>query len=282
MCGDVCNSKGGCGCSSGGVSVEQPFAREVEVLRFLKEPVRRLSDLYDRYPDGGEWGWCSFVVDKGAFAYWSPEEKEWRLMSNENPEQLLRLINHRFRGGDTFVWNTEKERFELVNLPETLKKHREEILKKVEDVRKVLNGKIDQQGRELDEKITQQGKDLDSKIEQKGRELGQKINQQGKKLGEKITQQGKEFEKKITEQGKTLVGSINQLKKRLDAPYLEACTDYCSMSGMGGEFRTRVISTASGKDVDWVIDDRMPLPDWLEAKRVGDELVVNVKEYVML
>ena len=227
MCGDVCNSKGGCGCSSGGVSVEQPFARGVEVLRFLKEPVRRLSDLYDRYPDGGEWGWCSFVVDKGAFAYWSPEEKEWRLMSNENPEQLLRLINHRFRGGDTFVWKAEKERFELVNLPEVLKKEREEILGKVEEVRKGL-----------DEKITQQGK--------------------------------------------TLGGSIDKLKKRLDAPYLEACTDYCSMSGMGGEFRTRVISTAGGKDVDWVIDDRVPLPDWLEAKRVGDELVVNVKEYVVL
>lgn len=36
MCGDICNSKGGCGCSSGVVSVEQPFAREVEVLRFLE------------------------------------------------------------------------------------------------------------------------------------------------------------------------------------------------------------------------------------------------------
>lgn len=237
MCGDICNSKGGCGCSSGGVSVEQPFAREVEVLRFLKDPVRRLSDLYDRYPDGGEWGWCSLVVDKGAFAYWSPEEREWRLMSNENPEQLLRLINHRFRGGDTFVWNAEKERFELVNLPEVLKKEREEILREVEKVRQGLD--------------------------------------------EKITQQSRELENKITEQGKTLGGSIGELKKRLDAPYLEACTDYCSMSSMGGEFRTRVISTAGGKDVDWVIDDRVPLPDWLEAKRVGDELVVNVKEYVM-
>ena len=260
MCGDVCNSKGGCGCSSGGVSVQQPFAREVEVLRFLKEPVRRLSDLYDRYPDGGEWGWCSLVVDKGAFAYWSPEEKEWRLMSNENPEQLLRLINHRFRGGDTFVWNAEKERFELVNLPEVLKKEREEILGEVEKVR---------QG--LDDKITQQG-----------RELGQRITQQGKELGQKLDQQGKDLDKRITDLGKTLGGSIDELKRRLDAPYLEACTDFCSMNGMGGEFRTRVISTAGGKDVDWVIDDRMPLPDWLEAKRVGNELVVNVKEYVVL
>lgn len=167
------------------------------------------------------------MVDKGAFAYWSPEEREWRLVSNENPEQLLRLINHRFRDGDTFVWNAEKERFELVNLPEVLMNEREEILVKVEEVRQ-----------ELDEKIT--------------------------------------------EQGKTLSGSIDELKKRLDAPYLEACTDYCRMSSMGGEFRTMVISTAGGKDVDWMIDDRVPLPDWVEAKRVGDELVVNVKEYVVL
>lgn len=109
-CGSSC---GRCGESN---VVSLPYAERVAVLRFLKEPVSKLSELYDRYPDGGEWGWFAFVVDKGAFAFWNVVEECWQLVSNENPEQLLRLVNHQFNDGETFVWDAETEHFVMKRL----------------------------------------------------------------------------------------------------------------------------------------------------------------------
>ena len=55
----------------------------VPVLRFLKEPVWVLSELYNRYPDGGQWGWCAFVVKAHTFAAWDVKKKIWRYITAE-------------------------------------------------------------------------------------------------------------------------------------------------------------------------------------------------------
>jgi hypothetical protein len=75
--------KKGCGCDdrhelSGYVS---EMIRRVPVLRYLKDPVRGVNDLYIRYPQGGEPGWFAFVFDSHTFAYWDQEKEKWALLS---------------------------------------------------------------------------------------------------------------------------------------------------------------------------------------------------------
>lgn len=91
--------------------VEEEYLRGFAVLSYLKPPVRAVAELYDRYPEGGEWGWFAFVTDKETFAYWDDRERGWRLISNFAPEQLLALKSARFRDGDTFVWDIKAGRF---------------------------------------------------------------------------------------------------------------------------------------------------------------------------
>lgn len=91
--------------------VEEEYLRGFAVLSYLKPPVRAVAELYDRYPEGGEWGWFAFVTDKETFAYWSAEKRTWQLISNFAPEQLLALKNARFRDGDMFVWDGKEGRF---------------------------------------------------------------------------------------------------------------------------------------------------------------------------
>lgn len=91
--------------------VEEEYLRGFAVLSYLKPPVRAVAELYDRYPEGGEWGWFAFVTDKGTFAYWDAKEKTWQLISNYAPEQLLALKNARFKDGDTFIWDISEGRF---------------------------------------------------------------------------------------------------------------------------------------------------------------------------
>lgn len=102
-----------------------PTTNGAENLQFLKAPVEKLGDLYERYPDGGEWGWFAFVVEKGAFAYWNKEKEEWQLVSNYNPEQLLNLQVTGFRTGDIFAWDEKQGKFvpkSLVPIEDELKR----------------------------------------------------------------------------------------------------------------------------------------------------------------
>ncbi|MDR0823895.1 MAG: tail fiber protein [Prevotella sp.] len=54
--------------------------KKIPVLRYLKDPVVHLEDLYIKYPQGGEYGWFSFVETKQMFAYWDIETKEWKYL----------------------------------------------------------------------------------------------------------------------------------------------------------------------------------------------------------
>ncbi len=50
---------------------------DVGVLRYLKDPVSTINDLYARYRDGGEFGWFALCADTNRFAVWSIEDKKW-------------------------------------------------------------------------------------------------------------------------------------------------------------------------------------------------------------
>ena len=50
----------------------------VGVLRYLKDPVATINELYARYPDGGEYGWFALCTDTNQFAVWNTETNEWK------------------------------------------------------------------------------------------------------------------------------------------------------------------------------------------------------------
>ena len=49
----------------------------VGALRYLKDPVSTISELYARYPDGGEYGWFALCTDTNQFAVWNTETGKW-------------------------------------------------------------------------------------------------------------------------------------------------------------------------------------------------------------
>lgn len=53
----------------------------VPAMRYQKDPVLTLNDLYKIYPMGGQDGWYAFVVDKGCFARWVEKENKWKLFA---------------------------------------------------------------------------------------------------------------------------------------------------------------------------------------------------------
>ncbi|MDR2683765.1 MAG: hypothetical protein LBB53_00075 [Prevotellaceae bacterium] len=66
---------------------------DIPLLRYLKEPVHNINDLYVRYPDGGQYGWFAHVMDIGRFAYWDTENSRWNYINsvnvNEIPPELI-------------------------------------------------------------------------------------------------------------------------------------------------------------------------------------------------
>lgn len=55
----------------------------IRLLRYLKDPVLYLHNLYGNFPDGGELGWFAYVVDENKFATWDVELKRWKYMTSD-------------------------------------------------------------------------------------------------------------------------------------------------------------------------------------------------------
>ena len=52
---------------------------EKRALTYEKEPVESLDELWERYPEGGEYGWYCLVIKAKSFAHWDDEIKDWSL-----------------------------------------------------------------------------------------------------------------------------------------------------------------------------------------------------------
>jgi len=73
------------------------------MLRYLKEPVEYINELYNRYPDGGERGWFALVLSEDRFAMWDTAQKEWVYVkgekqlqvdwNEENPDSITYILN---------------------------------------------------------------------------------------------------------------------------------------------------------------------------------------------
>lgn len=88
----------------------------IPVLRYLKDPVVYLDDLYKRYPQGGEYGWYAFVTTAGTFAYWDDKAIKWELLSIGDLKSILGADTELLREGDIPIWDEENEKFEIINL----------------------------------------------------------------------------------------------------------------------------------------------------------------------
>ena len=53
----------------------------IPVLKYLKDPVVSLSELYSRYKEGGEYGWYAFVFIEKTFAWWNSDKERWELLT---------------------------------------------------------------------------------------------------------------------------------------------------------------------------------------------------------
>lgn len=88
----------------------------IPILRYPKEPVVYIEDLYKKYPQGGEYGWYAFVMTAATFAYWDVHSKDWKLLSAGDLQTILGADVDLLKEGDVPVWDETKEKFEIVNL----------------------------------------------------------------------------------------------------------------------------------------------------------------------
>ena len=108
----------GKGCRRGRVSsCEADMIRRIPVLRFLKEPVMCLNDLYKRHPLGGQPGWYAFVFDVHNFAYWHHGRNRWELVpAHFNEESFLENLGFDVDDlvdNQVLMWNRADRKFRL-------------------------------------------------------------------------------------------------------------------------------------------------------------------------
>lgn len=70
--------------------VKIPGLDKIPLLKYLKEPALSKKELYDRYPQGGEYGWFAFVYSLKSFVYWDIASQDWGLLNlgSENVTQI--------------------------------------------------------------------------------------------------------------------------------------------------------------------------------------------------
>ena len=89
---------------------------KIPVLRFQKEPVTHIEELYIKYPQGGEYGWYAFVKVAGTFAYWDINSKTWELLSQGDLQTILGADIGELKEGDVPVWDETQGKFVIVNI----------------------------------------------------------------------------------------------------------------------------------------------------------------------
>jgi|GEM_PF-6877478 len=77
----------------------------IPVLRYLKDPVTTIEELWLKYPQGGEYGWYAFVVSKQTFVWWNTEESDWEFLSKGDLQTMLGVDPSLLAEGDTPVWD---------------------------------------------------------------------------------------------------------------------------------------------------------------------------------
>jgi hypothetical protein len=86
---------------------------KLPILRYLQEPAQTLNELYQRFPDGGEYSWYAFVIDEGTFANWEMSTKTWEIISSKYFEKIQ---PNELSDGDSYVWDSQKKIFTVVSL----------------------------------------------------------------------------------------------------------------------------------------------------------------------
>jgi len=85
----------------------------VPVLKYLKDPVEVINDLYTKYPEA-EYGWFAFIFSLGTFAWWNHRLSipKWQPLSNYLFEDV---DPNTLKDGDAYVWDPTKKKFTITN-----------------------------------------------------------------------------------------------------------------------------------------------------------------------
>lgn len=88
---------------------------KLPLLQYLKEPALSLEEVYQRYPNGGEYGWFLWVNNERAMFYWDIEVDMWKILTPtnakhfvENPELL--------EDGDSLIYDINTGGFKVFSL----------------------------------------------------------------------------------------------------------------------------------------------------------------------
>lgn len=90
------------------------------MLRYLKDPVMELNDLYRKHPLGGQPGWYAFVFNAHNFAYWHHGRNKWELVPAYftvfDFMERMGIDPDEIKAGDGLFWDGEKRIFSLFGL----------------------------------------------------------------------------------------------------------------------------------------------------------------------
>jgi len=96
---------------------EADIIRHIPLLRFLREPVMEVDDLYRRHPLGGQPGWVAFVFKEKTFAYWHHGKNRWELIRSVlTKDEFFRCFGvdmRTLKDSQTLLWDSDAGTFRL-------------------------------------------------------------------------------------------------------------------------------------------------------------------------
>lgn len=92
------------------------FLGTIPGIRYMKEPVDTVQDLYDKYKNKAERGSFAYVIDKNTFYAWDFDNKKWIPIDNAFSLLFEMNLTELMENGDTLVWDNTKQKFIVVNL----------------------------------------------------------------------------------------------------------------------------------------------------------------------
>lgn len=91
------------------------FLQRIPALRYLKEPVDYVQDLYEKYRNGAERGSFAYVISKNTFYSWNIEKKIWEPTDTEFSQLFEKIPIELMNNGDVYVWDADDRQFKVAN-----------------------------------------------------------------------------------------------------------------------------------------------------------------------
>lgn len=92
---------------------------KIPVLKYLKEPAKDLPEVYQRYPNGGEYGCFLWVNDERAMFYWDIDLSRWKILTPTNAKHFVENPEL-MEDGDSLIYDINTGGFKVFSLRKAL------------------------------------------------------------------------------------------------------------------------------------------------------------------